>query len=135
VLIKVGVVVAAATFAVTTLQHVAGTLGLIAGMVVSLGIMAAGLRVFWRFVRGLENVVENTNALPAFMRDQTETNRKVHDRLESGAVRMASIEATLQTWGTAERVGITTAIEASKSPSEPRPSRRTDPAPRTGWRE
>lgn len=121
---KVGSVVAALVFAANLLEKLAGTLGLVAGIIISVGIIFAGSRAFWRFVRRLEDVVENTGELPQFMRDQAATNRQVQERLDAGADRMASIEGALRGWADADRAAVSTAIEIA---TKPRSARRTDP--------
>jgi biopolymer transport protein ExbB/TolQ len=136
VIAKTGLVLVALTFAVSTLERIAGTLGLLAGIIVSFGIIFAGSRQIWKFVRRLESVVENTSALPEFMREQratneqvqkrlTEENVRVHERLDQGAERMSRIEGSLNAWADAERAAITTAIEVVNTP---RPPRSTDPS-------
>lgn len=141
-IVKAGAIVVSVTFAASVMEKVAGTLGLVAASVVASGIILGAAVKLWRFARGLEKVVTNTSALPDFMREQAETNRqqaeanqKVHERLEAGDRWMGRVEGILETWGTAERVGMSALVEMSKTPPEQRPARRTDPAPRTGWRE
>lgn len=129
---KAGIVVAGMVFAASALEQIAGALGLLAGIVVSLGIIAAGGRALWRFFRRLEIVVENTSLLPEFIHGQKQTNDEVNERLDRGAERMERIEATIGTWASAERAAVSAVIETK---SAPRPPRRTDPPPRTGWRE
>lgn len=141
-IVKAGVIVAAVTFVASVLERVAGTLGLVAASIVALGVILGAAVKLWHFARGLEKVVTNTSELPEFMREQAEANRqqaetnlKVAERLEAGDQWMSRVEGILETWGTAERVGMSTLVEIAKTTPEPRSRRRTDPAPRTGWRE
>jgi hypothetical protein len=96
----------ASVWAVTTLERVTGTLGLVAGIVIALTVIGGGLLRVWRVVKGLDEVIENTRALPKFMEDQRRTNEevqqrlehenaKVADRLDAGAKRMDRIEEML----------------------------------------
>jgi hypothetical protein len=135
VIVKAGLVVIASTFAASVMERVAGTLGLVAASVVAIGIIVGAGVKLWRFARGLEKVVTNTSALPDFMRAQAATNRKVSERLDDGAERMERIERNFEMWASTERSAISGAVAASNASPEPRSRRRTDPAPRTGWRE
>lgn len=131
-IVKVGVVATSAVFATSLLEQVAGTMGLVAGIVASTAVIVAGGRHLWVFARNIGAVVENTKDLPEFVREQRATNRDVADRLTAGDQRMSRIEGVLETTNTVERAAVSAAIEASTAP---RPPRRTDPPPRTGWRE
>lgn len=131
-IIKLGAVVVGVSFSATLLEQVAGTMGLVAGIVASTAVIVAGGRHLWLFARNVGKVVENTKDLPDFVREQRATNRDVADRLAAGDRRMSRIEGVFETTNTVERAAVSAAIEAS---SAPRPPRRTDPPPRTGWRE
>lgn len=130
--LKAGVVGGAFVGSATLLEKVAGTLGLVAGIIVSLSVIVVGTRHLWHFTRNVGRIVENTAELPGFMVEQRERNKVVSERLASGDERMARIEGALNAYGTAERAAVSAAIEATTAP---RQARRTDPAPRTGWRE
>ncbi len=130
----------AVILAVSALERLAGTLGLIAGIAIALGIIVASGRSVWRFLRGLEQVVDNTKALPQFMEEQRKTNEHVRDKLreenarvahqlQAAADRMSRIEGTLEALAMGERAAVRGALEAATTP---RPPRSTD---RTGWRE
>lgn len=129
-MLKVGMMGGAAVATATLLERVAGTLGLVAGIIVSVGIIFAGARQGWRVAAALDDVVKNTKMLPAFVAEQQATNRRVHERLESGAERMAAIEKKLEVvLATADRATLTAtsiASTAARAPLPPRPPRSTD---------
>jgi hypothetical protein len=130
--VKLGIVTATGALAASLLQQLAGTMGLLAGIVASAAIIIAASKPVWQFLRNVGAVVENTKDLPDFVAEQRKTNRDVTERFAAGDERMTRIEGALEALGNSDAAAIRGAVQAL---SEPRPPRRTDPAPRTGWRE
>lgn len=131
-MVKLAVPVSGMAFATTVLEQAAGTLGLIAGCVASVGVILVGGRHLWHFGRNIGRVVENTAELPEFVREQRQLNAEQRQLNRAVAERLANVEGQLEAFGTAERAAVSAVIEASNAP---RPPRRTDPEPRYGWRE
>lgn len=120
-LLKIAAPFASLAFATTLLEQVAGTLGLVAGSVASLGVIFVGGRHLVHFARSVGRVVENTAELPEFVREQRKLNAEQRATNRDVAQRLANVEGQLDAYDIGSAVSA--AIAASR---EPRPPRRTD---------
>lgn len=129
-MVKLGAIVAAVAFAASLLEQVAGTLGLAAGAVISLGVLAHATRRVGRFLarwiaktplaRKIDAIVESTDGL-------REWRGQVDDRLDSGSRSFERLQAQLEVLSEREAAAVNGALRARAHADEMNR--------RTGWRE
>jgi hypothetical protein len=118
------------------LTGIAAVLGAIATILTAVPLIGVGIKRWWlgfrRAKQAVATILRLDKKVDAHQREARRQWKAIDERFREGGERMASIEARLDAFATAERAAVRGALEAATAP---RPPRRTDPAPRDGWRE